>query len=431
MTDSSFDIFPPSLWSASATPAQDFSELNGERRVEVAVIGGGYTGLSCAIHLAQRGIEGIVLEARKIGWGASGRNGGQVIAGLKYNPDELLEMFGEDAGERLVRAVGAAPDLVFELIKRYKIECDAIKNGWLQGAHSQRGLAAQLERATQWKRRGVNTSLLDARQASRHIGSDWYLGAWFDPRGGTVQPLSYVRGLGRAASGLGVSIFEGTPALHIKRSGSGWQIDTPKGRVLAQQIVIGSNAYGDKGIWPGLGESVVPARSLQVATKPLPTEVLKSILPYGQGVSETRRVLRYSRLDASGRFIMGSRAPDRDFATLEDTKEIQRDIAQIFPQLSGVGLEYVWVGRVAMTQDFLPHLHELAKGVYAGLGYNGRGIAMATMMGKMLADRVAGTPALALDFPTVALKPIRFHRLTPLAAKIYTQWYRLLDRIKV
>ena len=426
MTETASKPLPASLWAATAEPAPSLPPLRGSQRAKVAIVGGGFTGLSAALHLAERGLEPVLLEASEPGWGASGRNGGQAIPGVKYDPDTLEEMFGPDLGPRMVRTVGGTAGLVFDLIARHGIACDAVQSGWIQPAHSPKALAVVEARMRQWQRRGADVDLLGRAEAAALIGSDAYCGGWIDRRGGSVQPLSYARGLAAAAARHGARLFARSGVRRLRREGADWLLETDAGEVRAEQAIIGTNGYtGD--LWPRLKQTVVPTFSLQVATKPLPEDLRRGILPGGQPASDTLRLLRYYRMDAHGRFVMGARGPFKDEPHAGDASDHEAAVRKLFPKLAGVPFDFVWSGRVAMTADHLPHLHELAPGLHAGLGYNGRGVAMATMMGRLLAERVGGTPAAAIDFPTAPIRPLPFHGWNRLAIRLLTQYYRARD----
>jgi glycine/D-amino acid oxidase-like deaminating enzyme len=232
-----------SLWRATAAePAPALSRLEGETRTQVAVVGAGFTGLSTAIHLRDRGIDVAVLEAEEVGWGASGRNGGQVIPGLKLDPDELCGKFGREPGERLATLVGAAADNVFQLIDRFRIDCAPVRAGWIQGAHSERALPTVLARAERWARRGAPVEVLSRERIAALTGTRLYHGGWVDRRAGTINPLAYVRGLARGALSLGAAVFRESPAREIRREGKLWRVTTPAGALLAEHVVIGTTA---------------------------------------------------------------------------------------------------------------------------------------------------------------------------------------------
>jgi glycine/D-amino acid oxidase-like deaminating enzyme len=415
-----------SLWSATAPPIDGFARLTAALRAQIAVIGAGYTGLSAALHLGEAGQDVVVLDAMDVGDGASGRNGGQVIPGLKYDPEALEAMFGGALGARLVATVGAGPDRVFELIRRHGIDCDAVRSGWLQLATAESALAPLATRVRQWRARGAEVEMLNEAQAARLTGSQRYFGGLIDRRGGTVQPLAYARGLARAAQRAGVRLFTHSAATRIERDGGEWRIHTAGGSVACRQVVIATNAYSDRAVEP-LQRTVVAVPSLQVATAPLPPELRASILPEGQSVSDTWRLLRYFRLDAHGRLIMGSRGVFGDVPPARAARLHYRAVREIYPQLSGISFDYQWSGFVAMTPDHLPHLHDVAPGIVAGLGYNGRGIAMATTMGGLLARRLLGADPEELGFPVTPLRPMRLHRFSRFGAGAAIQYLRALD----
>ncbi len=402
--------------------------LSHATRSQVAIIGAGYTGLSAALHLAQASRDVVVVEAAAIGARASGANGGQVIPGVKHDPDTLESMFGAALGARLVATVAAGPDLVFELIRTHQIECDAVRTGWIQPAASPHALEPLATRVEQWQRRGASVELLTRAETTRLTGSQRYWGGWLDRRGGTVQPLSYVRGLARAAIAAGARVFTQTRAVTLAPAGGEWRITTPRGSVLSEQVIVATDAYTDP-LFDRVRRSLIVVPSLQVATSPVPPELRGAILPHGQAVSDTCHLLRYFRMDATGRFVMGTRGRFGEVNRATPPRHHASAIAEIYPQLAPLPLEYCWGGLVAMTRDHLPHLHELAPGLLAGLGYNGRGIAMATMMGRLLAHRALGTPAQELGFPVTPVRPIALHRLSGLAARGAIQLLRVRDAL--
>lgn len=415
-----------SLWSATAAPGPELGQLGQSVRAEVAIIGAGYTGLSAALHLAAAGRDVVVLDAAEVGEGASGLNGGQVIPGVKHDPDVLEEIFGPLVGSRLVDTVASGPDVVFDLIQKYEIACAATRTGWIQPATSAAALEAIAARVGQWRRRGADVELLSAGETARLTGSQRYMGGWIDRRGGTVQPLSYVRGLARAARNAGARIFSRTPATDLAQTGREWRIRTPRGSVVSGTAILATDAYTDRLVDP-LRRTLIPVPSFQVATVPIPEKLRQSILPGGQSASDTWHLLRYFRLDATGRLIMGSRGTFAEVPLAVAARHHYRAVREIFPQLEGIRYEYHWGGLVGMTRDHLPHLHEIAPGLLTGLGYNGRGVAMATVMGRILSDWVLGTPAPELAFPVTPLAPIPLHRFNQIGARVAIQCLRAVD----
>ena len=417
-----------SLWSVTAPEGPQCTPLSGAQRAQVAVIGAGYTGLSAALHLAEAGREVLVLEAVDIGERASGLNGGQVIPGVKHDPDTVEAMLGPYAGGRLVTTAAGAADVVFELINRLGIQCDARRSGWLQPATSQVALAQLARRAEQWWRRGVPLDLLSRREVLQLTGSARYCGGLLDKRGGTLQPLAYVRGLAAAAIKSGARIHTGSPALRLARLSGTWNIETAAGSVTTPTVIIATDAYTGA-LNDELRRTVVTVPSFQVATAPIPAQLRSTILPDGQAASDTWHLLRYFRLDGAGRLVFGTRGTFAAAPTVRDVQHHYRAVREIYPQLEGVPFEYHWGGLIAMTRDQLPHLHEMAPGLLAGLGYNGRGVAMATVMGRLLARRVLGTPVMELGFPMSPVLPLPLHALSGVAARAAVQYLRCIDGV--
>lgn len=416
-----------SLWAATAPPPPPLVALAGDVTADVAVIGAGYTGLSAAVSLADAGRAVVVLEAAEPGHGASGRNGGQVIPGLKYDPDELEAQYGRTLGDGIVSTIAAGPQLVFELIRRFGIDCDAVRTGWIQPAHTAAGVELVRRRVAQWRSRGANVRELDAAEVQSLIGSSLYRGGWLDERGGTVQPLAYVRGLVRAAVAVGATVYRNSPAAELRVERDGWRVATAQGSVRARQVILATNAYSTR-LHDALRRSVVAVPSYQVATRPLSAEWRRRILPGRQAVSDTYNLLRYYRVDASGRLVMGARGMYGKRSEHELLRHHDAAIREIFPELRADDFDYQWSGFVAITSDHVPHLHDLGAGLYAALGYNGRGVAMATMLGRLAANLALGRPdPEGYVYPTTPLVPISLHAFSRVGVRATIAYLRMKD----
>jgi len=424
------DPFPlaPSLWAATAPPAVPTPPLEGRVTADVVVIGAGYAGMSTALHLAERGTRVIVLEAQEPGWGGSGRNGGQVIPGLKYDPDELEDKFGSERGRRLVDFVSGSADTVFGLIEKHNMNVPHQRKGWIQGAHTEAGLDVVKKRAEQWAKRGVEGArALSAQDTGQLIGTDKYLGGWLDPRGGAIQPLAYAREMARVAIAAGATIHGKSPVAKLDRVNGKWVATTASGAsVTADRAVVCTNGYtGD--LVPTLRTTVIAPNSFQVATAPLSDNVARSILPEWQITSDTRQLLFYFRRDHTNRFIMGGRGPFREPKGPQDWDHLERIAVKLFPQLKDVPIEFRWCGRVTLTRDFLPHLHEPAPGLLVDIGCMGRGVGLQSAMGRAMADYVSTGDEKALPLPLVPMKSLPFHAFRRAYLGAIVAWYRTQD----
>lgn len=425
-------VLPASLWAATACAAPAYAPVQQDATADVVVVGAGYTGLSTALHLAKSGLRVHVVEASEPGWGASGRNGGQIISGLKFEPDQLEATFGPRLGPAMVQTMGAGGALVRRLIEAYRMDCHASFAGWIHAAHGSKPLREIVApRAAQWRAREVATRLLDRAEVSDLVGTPagLYAGGWLDPRGGVLQPLSYARGLAAAAMAEGAVVHAFAPVRALRRLSGRWEVDLGRSILRTAKVVLATNAYTDD-LWPGLKQTVVPVTSFQIATHPLPRAIRDSIIPGGQGVTDTRRLLHYFRLDHEGRLVMGGRSPVDDNPRMADTATLQRSIARTFPQAAGAPIQFLWSGKVALTKDSLPHIHLLDEGLFAALGCNGRGVAACTMIGRVMADFVAGSSPEALALPVTRPDRFHLHAFRKIGVILASQYYRMLDRLE-
>ena len=401
--------------------------LEDRKRADVAIVGGGYTGLSTALHLGEAGIASVVLEAREVGWGGSGRAFGQVVPYAKHDHRHLLHHFGPDMGERLITLLAQGPDVVFDIIKRYSIACDAVRSGLLFAAHIPSAAETLAERAQFWQARGAPVSFLDRGRTAALTGSQYYPAALLDERGGCVEPLAYARGLARAATSAGAMLFERSRVIALARSGNRWAITTERGQIEAGAVVLATDAYTDD-LWPGLRQSLVPLRAYHVASAPLGENVRRSVMPGGQSLTDTRRLYSGIRLRSDGRLHVSTDGPAFSNDARAAIDKATRRVLDLFPQLVRVTWEKEVAGWVGMSADQYPHLHNLAPDLWAAVGLSGRGIAFGTLLGRELANRIAGRPEHELTMPVTALQPIAVRRFTrPLVGGLMN-WYRFLDR---
>ena len=419
---------PTSLYAETALPGSDHSPLEADTRADVAIVGGGFTGLSAALHLAEQGVAVTVLEAHEVGWGASGRNGGQVNPGLKFDPDEIERDFGADMGARMVAFSGAAPQRVFDLIERHQIVCEAHRGGTIRAAKSERHARTVRRSAEKWRARGDPVTPLDRDRMAALTGTRRYICGMIDSRGGNVNPLGYARGLARAATQAGARIHGGSPALRMAKAGGGWRVTTPQGSVTADWLVLATNGYTD-GLYDGLARSIVPVFSMIAATEPLPEALANAVMPSRSVLFEVASMTVYYRLDQWNRLLMGGRSPSREAVGRAEYQYLIDYTKKLWPMLKDIGWTHFWNGQLALTTDHYPHFHEPAPGVLAALAYNGRGVAMATAMGTQIAARVLGAAPGALSMPVTDLREIPFHGLWRKGVALRMAYGRVRDAI--
>ena len=418
-----------SLWEATAVPAPDTMALDRDVSVDVGVIGGGFCGLSFGLRMAEAGISTAILEAQGPGFGGSGRNGGQVITCFKDNPEDLIAAYGKERGERMSMVGAGAADLVQDLITRYQIDCAYRKNGVLICVPGKRGMPAIEERARQWQARGLDVRVLNRAETADLIGADLYEGAYHVPNGGGLNPLSFARGLARAAISQGAQLYTNSPAIKIDREGQAWRVKTPKGSVLANRVVIATGAYTTDLI-PSLRRSVMPVQSIQVATDPLPEELRRRILPQGHVVADTRRLLLYFRFNERGSFVFGGRGSLGGEQIVDRHVEAVIDVMhRSFPETRDFPIRHVWAGQVDLTPERRVRLHEVAPGLISIIGFSGRGVAIAPAVGKAVAEAVIADDLQGGVIPVQPIRPVPFHSFRLPAMAIAAQWFRLLDKI--
>ena len=393
---------PQSLWSQTATDLSTWPPLTEAISVDVVVIGGGFTGVSAAYHLALEGASVALLEARTIGFGGSGRNFGLVNAGLWTPPDEVEDALGKDTGARLNAALAEGPSLVFDLIEHCQIRCEAVRKGTLHCAHARSGLRDLERRFAQQASRGAPVKRLDKDETRRRTGSPAYLGALWDGRAGTIQPLAYVQGLARAAAAQGAQLFEASAVLDLQETGGTWTATTEHGSVTAGRLIQATNAYGTAATTEN---QIIPMHYFQVATAPLPLEIRQTILGGGEGCWDTATIMSSFRLDAAGRLIFGALGNLDGFGGAAHRAWARRKVDQLFPQARDIPFQQSWTGRIAMTGSHLPRVERRGRGGISIFGYSGRGIAPGTVFGRAAARWALGKEDMLLPVEAPRAEP--------------------------
>lgn len=402
---------PISLWDASAEEDEPVERAGlPDAPVDVAIVGGGFTGLATALFSAEKGVSAHVLEAEHIGYGGSGRNAGMVNAGLWLPPADVIKALGPDYGPQFIDLFGRGPEMVFDLIEKFQMRCEATRNGSIHAAHAPTGMRELEARWQGWQELKAPVELLSRDQAREMTGTDAFHGGLLDHRTGSINPMGYCRGLARAAVAAGAGISTGVRVTGLRKEGGGWLVETSKGAVRAKAVVLGTNAYTDD-LWPGLAKTFTMIHYFQLATEPL-GERAASILPGRQPVWTTGEIMFSVRKDAFDRIIVGSMGQIFGSKTAGLSKRwASKRLAKLFPELGPVTFEEAWHGQIAMTPDHLPRIHVLDEGLYTPIGYNGRGITTGTIFGQSMAGLLTGMaqkdlPMPVTDVVTVAKAPL-------------------------
>ena len=430
MTSSVRRPLPPSLYADTAVAPVGTPALDRDRSVSVAIVGGGFTGLSTALHLAERGVDAVVLEAQEPGWGASGNNGGQINPGLKHDPDQIEADFGAELGRRMIAFSYGTTNFTLDLIRRYQIPCEARQNGTLRAAYSEAAAAGIRRTAEQCIRRGMPVKLLSREEIREMTGADRYLCAMLDARGGDLHPLSYARGLARAALSAGAVVHGETPVVSLSREGARWRITTPLASVHAEKVLLATGGFtGD--LWPDLRRTIVPVFSSIAATAPLPDDVARNIMPGRPVLYESGHITVYYRVDQRNRLLMGGRGPMHWIKRASDISYLTSYAERLWPPLKGISWTHGWNSRLAITADHYPHVHEPEENLLISLGCNGRGVALSTALGEQLARRLVGGSSATIDMPISGIRPMPLHALWPLAVTATVLAGRARDRLGI
>lgn len=420
---------PPSWYAASAPAPKPHPPLQGERDCDVAIVGGGLTGLSAALHLAARGYDTVLLEQHRIAWGASGRNGGQVHSGQRRNQNWLERNFGFERARRLWRMAEEAKALVRELAERHAIDCD-IAPGLLNGDHRARYVEATRAYVHLLRERyGYRHARFIGRDEMRElVATTDYHGGWLDEGAFHLDPLKLSLGLARAALKAGVDIHERTPVRDIE-PGAGVRLSTPQGRVLARTVIVACNGHL-AGLCPPVERHVMPINSFIAATEPLGAERARALIRDNLAVSDSRFVVNYYRLTPDHRLLFGggeayTSTMPRDIAGI-----VRKRMLHVLPQLTDVAIDHAWGGTLAVTTNRMFHARRVGPSILAVAGYSGQGLALALLAGKIMAEAVDGEPErfdFLADLPQRAF-PGGTSLRAPLLA-LAMGWYATLDRI--
>src|SRR4051812_1658930 len=422
--------WPASLWAAVTPPGPELPELVGLVQSDVIVIGAGFTGLSSALHLREAGVDVAIVEAMEPGWGASGRNNGQVIPTLsRPDPEDIVARHGA-AGGRFVALLRDSGSMLFDVARRYQIEAEQEQSGWVQPVHSPGRIRIAERRVRQWSKFGAAVELLSRDETRKMLGSDAWFGGFWNRTGGHINPLALSRGLARVVLERGGRIYARSPALSFERHDGRWVVKTAQGEITGRALIVATNAYTaefSKSLMPEIAHEVMPVLSWQMATQPLPDAARATIIPGRQAMSDTHGELYFARYDARHRLVTGGAVIGPGNKTERLKVRVAERLKRLWPQIGEVRFDHVWNGYVGMTTDFLPRIHRLGPDAFGWTGCNGRAVALSIALGDELAKAVCGRPDSELALPFTEPAPILAHGLLRHLAPWMLMAYRRRD----
>jgi glycine/D-amino acid oxidase-like deaminating enzyme len=416
----------------------EFPNLDASRSlpeiVDVAVIGAGFTGLSAARTLAKRGAKVAALESETIGWGASSRNGGMVLTGMKLGVNKLIARYGRERTRRMYAASLESLDCVEEIIREEAMDCDFSRCGHLEVACKQNHFDDSARQAEVIAREFNHTlRVVQKQELSSEIGSTIYYGGMVDEVSAGCNPARYVAGLARAAMKAGAEVFEHTRVEHLLRQSrqgeAGWKLVTSRGPLWAREVFVGTSGYTGKAT-PALRKKLIPIGSFIITTEVLPEALARALSPRNRMIYDSKNYLYYYRLTPDCRLLFGGRAaffPETDRTIRQSAEILRRGMIEVYPQLRETKIDYVWGGTLDFAFDIMPHAGQLDR-LYYAVGYAGHGVAMATYQGQKIAELMAGdkpeNPFVDIPFPGA---PLGLYNGKPWFLPLAGAWYKVLD----
>jgi len=421
--------YPNSYYAASAEPLAPFPTLSEDVTADVCIVGAGYTGLSAALHCAERGLNVVLLDAQRVGWGASGRNGGQAGADQRLDQETLEAMLGDTQAKRLFDLGLESIATVKKLIEQHEIDCH-LKPGILlvdhkpQFSNDSRNAVDHLHKKYDYD----GMKYINGKALKGMLGTEKYYSGMLDTDAAHLHPLRYALGLASAAQSAGVTIYEQTRVTGVKH-GKRVRVETAKGSVTADHILLACNGYlGD--LDTKVGASVMPINNFIIATEPLSDDVAEDLIRDDVAVADSKFVVNYWRLSDDKRLLFGGRESYGYRFPRDIINYVRKPMLEIYPQLKDVRVDYGWGGTLAITRSRMPHFQRVASNVLSASGYSGHGVSMATLAGKLAAEAIEGQAARFDTFATIPTSPFPGGKLLRWPALILGMvWYGLQDRI--
>lgn len=416
-----------SYWADTTDRIKSWGDNPLPDRVDVAIVGGGYTGLSAALHVAKAGGSAAVLDQASIGWGASGRNGGMVLPGLKHGVAHLTKHYGYDAAQRMFAMSMESIETVKRVISEENINCDWQEVGYVYAASKPKHYAAMAADTSLMREKfGHETRMISQEQLGQELGSETFYGAQIDECGGGLHPGKYVYGLALAAERAGASLHDAAKATQVQRFADEFEITTTRGVLRAKDVIIGTNGY-TRELTPYLQRRVIPLGSYIIVTEPLDQGLADRLIPKRRMVFDSKNLLVYFRILPDNRMMFGGRVSFTPASAEKSGSLLRAAMTRMFPELRDIRTDYSWGGYLGLAFDLMPHAgwHH---GMLYSVGYAGHGVAMATYMGMKLAEVIEGKIS-APPFAEIKFPSNIFYWGWPWFMPLAGMWYQFLDKV--
>ncbi|WP_175558030.1 NAD(P)/FAD-dependent oxidoreductase [Roseibium suaedae] len=420
-----------SYYAASANPAPHRPPLTGDHSTDICIVGAGYSGLSTGLHLAEKGYKVVMIEAAQVGWGASGRNGGQIVAGLNASLQTIRKRYGAETAGFVAGLVQEGGEIIRERIKTYNIQCD-LKEGNIFAAYTGAHMRELEDRLKLWASYGLhNQEMLSREQLRNHIASDVYAGGMIDHSGGHIHPLNLALGEAAAFESLGGVIFEQSPVVKVDTAAARPKVMTSGGSITCNTLVLCGNAYLGH-VVPELTARVMPVSTQMLATAPLGVDRANALIPTDVCVEDVRYILDYYRLSADKRLIFGGGLVYGGTDPKDIKAKLLPNLEKVFPQLKGVAIDYAWSGNFALSFSRVPQMGRLGDNTYFAHGYSGHGVTGSHTFGRILAEAISGDRSRFDVFEKVPWYPFPGGRMFRVPYSVMgSWWYALRDRLGV
>jgi len=413
-------------------PVTTYPQLEGDQECDLVVIGAGFCGLNIALTAAKAGMNVIVLEAGRVGCGASGRNGGYNVPHFpgSMTISSVIDRLGQRKGNALAELVLSGADFVFKQIQEFGINCTAQQKGWVQPAHSEKSRAKIRQVYEEWKAFGADIAWYEAENINQYLGTKGYLAGWSNASGGTVNPYALTLGLARVATSQGAHIFELSPASDIEQLDTHAVVTTGAHKIKARMAIFATNGYSGNFL-PHTQRSVIPVHLFHAATKPLRSSLRQVIMKTGVCFTDLRKSGGFCRFDAAGRMISGGAVFALGNRRAYGERHAGKRLRLLFPQLEShdIEIEHYWEGYCAISQNYLPHFQQLGKNIFAIVGFSTRGVNLAQNIGRLIGEMAAGKRQLD-DLPiavTQTQDTIKFWSFKLMAARFIFPLYQMRD----